>query len=209
MRGKKKRVRAESSRVAAIANQARKELSEYLIKNNLDPMMDWDEDPIHGKVTKRLNKIILFNEQKAKLMAKKEKDEKITKKKRLKKPNVMPEKVREVPKKQPRVYEYPQVDGRDMTSIEKKKYRQKMRVLMKTEMPIKEAQEKAIKYCKGSGGEEKPVKKATKEEKPIKKTKKVETEKTKKVKGEKIKPKKANKEEKPVKKVKKTKREED
>lgn len=187
MRGKKKRVRDQSSIVAGIANKARKELSDYLIANKLDPMEDWDDHPIHGFVTKKLNRIILFNEQKAKLMAKKEKDEK-KKLKKMTKPEILPKKVKEVPTKQPRVYEYPQVDGRDMTSAEKKKYRQKMRVLMKSEMPLKEAREKALAFAKSTAvavekpkKEEKAAKKADKE---VKKVKAKEEAKPKKVKKE-------------------------
>lgn len=200
MRGKKKRVRAESSLVADIANKARKELSEYLIANKLDPMLDWDDHPIHGFVTKRLNKIILFNEQKAKIMAKKEKDEK----KKLKKPEILPKKVREKPTKQPRVYEYPKVDGRDMTSDEKKKYRQKMRVLMKSEMPLKEATEKALAFAKRSVQEAKP-----KEDKKEKKVKEEKKEATKKVAKKEEKTKKIKEVEEKPKNVVKKKREED
>lgn len=133
-------------------SKAKKALDAYLKENNLDPQKDWSKDKKHGKkVTELLNKLNkerdkvaaqypekdLKNEAKLVKMKKAKEDEKASKKKEKK------ESTSRVTK-----YDYPLIDGREMTSDEKKKYRMEQRKLAagkapKEEKPKKEKKEKA------------------------------------------------------------------
>lgn len=133
-------------------SKAKKALDAYLKENNLDPTKDWSKDKKHGKkVTELLNKLNkerdkvaaqypekdLKNEAKLVKMKKAKEDEKALKKKEKK------ESTSRVTK-----YDYPLIDGREMTSDEKKKYRMEQRKLAagkapKEEKPKKEKKEKA------------------------------------------------------------------
>ena len=133
-------------------SKAKKALDAYLKENNLDPTKDWSKDKKHGKkVTELLNKLNkerdkvaaqypekdLKNEAKLVKMKKAKEDEKASKKKEKK------ESTSRVTK-----YDYPLIDGREMTSDEKKKYRMEQRRLAagkapKEEKPKKEKKEKA------------------------------------------------------------------
>lgn len=105
-------------------SKAKKALDAYLKENNLDPQKDWSKDKKHGKkVTELLNKLNkerdkvaaqypekdLKNEAKLVKMKKAKEDEKASKKKEKK------ESTSRVTK-----YDYPLIDGREMTSDEKK-----------------------------------------------------------------------------------------
>lgn len=149
-------------------SKAKKALDAYLKENNLDPTKDWSKDKKHGKkVTKLLNKLNkerdkvaaqypekdLKNEAKLVKMKKAKEDEKALKKKEKK------ESTSRVTK-----YDYPLIDGREMTSDEKKKYRMEQRKLaagkaQKGEKPKKEKKEKAEATEKAA-----PAKKDKKEE---------------------------------------------
>lgn len=133
-------------------SKAKKALDAYLKENNLDPTKDWSKNKKHGKkVTELLNKLNkerdkvaaqypekdLKNEAKLVKMKKAKEDEKALKKKEKK------ESTSRVTK-----YDYPLIDGREMTSDEKKKYRMEQRKLAagkapKEEKPKKEKKEKA------------------------------------------------------------------
>lgn len=159
-------------------SKAKKALDAYLKENNLDPTKDWSKDKKHGKkVTEFLNKLNkerdkvaaqypekdLKNEAKLVKMKKAKEDKKTLKKKEKK------ESTSRVTK-----YDYPLIDGREMTSDEKKKYRMEQRKLAagkapKEEKPKKEKKEKA---------------EATKKAAPAKKDKKAKDKKKKKAKKE-------------------------
>ncbi len=163
-------------------SKAKKALDAYLKENNLDPQKDWSKDKKHGKkVTELLNKLNkerdkvaaqypekdLKNEAKLVKMKKAKEDEKASKKKEKK------EKAssgRTVTK-----YDYPLIDGREMTSDEKKKYRMEQRRLAagkapKEEKPKEEKtkkvkkEEKEVPAKKDKKAKDKKKKKAVKEE---------------------------------------------
>lgn len=160
-------------------SKAKKALEAYLKENNLDPTKDWSKDKKHGKkVTELLNKLNkerdkvaaqypekdLKNEAKLVKMKKAKEDEKALKKKEKK------ESTSRVTK-----YDYPLIDGREMTSDEKKKYRMEQRKLAagkapKEEKPKKEKKEKAeaaekvVPAKKDKKAKDKKKKKAKKEE---------------------------------------------
>lgn len=160
-------------------SKAKKALDVYLKENNLDPTKDWSKDKKHGKkVIELLNKLNkerdkvaaqypekdLKNEAKLVKMKKAKEDEKASKKKEKK------ESTSRVTK-----YDYPLIDGREMTSDEKKKYRMEQRRLAagkapKEEKPKKEkkekaeATEKAAPAKKDKKAKDKKKKKAKKEE---------------------------------------------
>lgn len=107
-------------------SKAKKALDAYLKENNLDPQKDWSKDKKHGKkVTELLNKL---NKERDKVAAQyPEKDLKNEAKLvKMKKPKKMKrlQRKREKEKKESagRVtkYDYPLIDGREMTSDEKK-----------------------------------------------------------------------------------------
>jgi hypothetical protein len=160
-------------------SKAKKALDAYLKENNLDPTKDWSKDKKHGKkITELLNKLNkerdkvaaqypekeLKNKAKLVKMKKAKEDEKASKKKEKK------ESTSRVTK-----YDYPLIDGREMTSDEKKKYRMEQRRLAagkapKEEKPKKEkkekaeATEKAAPAKKDKKAKDKKKKKAKKEE---------------------------------------------
>jgi hypothetical protein len=159
-------------------SKAKKALDAYLKENKLDPQKDWTKDKKHGKkVTELVNKLNkerdkvaaeypekdLKNEAKLVKLKDKKDSEKAEKKKEKK------EKAssgRTVTK-----YDYPLIDGREMTSDEKKKYRIEQRRL---------AAGKATKEEKPKEEKTKKIKKEEKEEVPAKKDKKAKDKKKKK-----------------------------
>ena len=160
-------------------SKAKKALDAYLKENNLDPTKDWSKDKKHGKkITELLNKLNkerdkvaaqypekdLKNEAKLVKMKKAKEDEKASKKKEKK------ESTSRVTK-----YDYPLIDGREMTSDEKKKYRTEQRSLAagkapKEEKPKEEKtkkvkkEEKEVPAKKDKKAKDKKKKKAVKEE---------------------------------------------
>lgn len=165
--------------------EALKNLKDYLKEYNLDPCKDWTKDPIHGKkVTKLITKLNLERDKltiqyplrdlknevkliKLKQMKKAKKEAEKKAKDLVKKTEGKAAK-KEEPKKKAAAkstktkYDYPLIDGREMTSDEKKKYRMEQRKLAagKTPKPKKEKEEKVTKKAK-------PAKEA-KAEKPAK-----------------------------------------
>lgn len=182
--------------VKANLNKAKRALFKYYKDNGLDPSIDFSKDPIHGEMVTNL--ILRLNRERDKLlrilpiwkmkniltnirkrnMAKKIKEEKKAKaaeesSKKVKKTAKKAE-VKEVEKKPkkgkaPFKYDYPLIDGREMTSAEKKKYRMEQRKLQKGDAPKKEKEKKA-KDAPASEGKSK--KKVTKEAKASSKDKK-------------------------------------
>lgn len=162
----------ENQEALAKVKEVKKEMEAYYKKNKLDPTKDYTKDKKHGAIISKWIQILEVNRKKVKDSTPQEIHHKKSEDKN-RKPKA--EKAVKVAKDGRKVakYDYPLVDGREMTSEEKKKYRIKMR---------KESK----------GGASKPKKETTKKE-----TKKVEPEKAtkekkdKKVKG-KDKKKKAN-----------------
>ena len=162
----------ENQEALAKVKEVKKEMEAYYKKNKLDPTKDYTKDKKHGAIISKWIQILEVNRKKVKDSTPQEihhkKSEDKNRKPKAKKAVKVAKDGRKVAK-----YDYPLVDGREMTSEEKKKYRIKMR---------KESK----------GGASKPKKETTK-----KGTKKVEPEKAtkekkdKKVKG-KDKKKKAN-----------------
>lgn len=163
-------------------SKAKKALDAYLKENKLDPQKDWTKDKKHGKkVTELVNKLNkerdkvaaeypekdLKNEAKLVKMKGKKDAEKAEKKKEKK------EKAssgRTVTK-----YDYPLIDGREMTSDEKKKYRTEQRRLAAGKAPKEEKpKEEKIKKAK------KETVEATEKAAPAKKDKKAKDKKKKK-----------------------------
>lgn len=183
--------------VKANLNKAKRALFKYYKDNGLDPSIDFSKDPIHGEMVTNL--ILRLNRERDKLlrilpiwkmkniltnirkknMAKKIKEEKKAKaaeesSKKVKKTAKKAE-VKEVDKKPkkgkaPLKYDYPLIDGREMTSAEKKKYRMEQRKLKNGDAPKNEKKEKKAKAAPAP--EAKPKKKVNKEEKPSKDKKK-------------------------------------
>lgn len=183
--------------VKANLNKAKRALFKYYKDNGLDPSIDFSKDPIHGETVTNL--ILRLNRERDKLlrilpiwkmkniltnirkrnMAKKIKEEKKAKaaeesSKKVKKTAKNAE-VKEVDKKPkkgkaPFKYDYPLIDGREMTSAEKKKYRMEQRKLQKGDAPKNEKKEKKAKAAPAS--EDKPKKKVNKEAKSSKDKKK-------------------------------------
>jgi hypothetical protein len=162
----------ENQEALAKVKEVKKEMEAYYKKNKLDPTKDYTKDKKHGAIISKWIQILEVNRKKVKDSTPQEIHHKKSEDKN-RKPKA--EKAVKVAKDGRKVakYDYPLVDGREMTSEEKKKYRIKMR---------KESK----------GGASKPKKETIKKE-----TKKVESEKAtkekkdKKVKG-KDKKKKAN-----------------
>lgn len=127
-----------------------KELGDYLKKNNLDPDKDWTNDPVHGKKIKKLMQGIRVKSNKKMHEKHVEQDEKkalkekakAKAKKKLEKPK---DKVKPVTK-QPNAYDYPQVNGEPMPQELRKKYRTKMRRLLKANTSQAQAEKMALEF---------------------------------------------------------------
>lgn len=175
-------------------NKAKRALHKYYRENHLDPAKDYSKDPIHGDMVTnlilRLNKErdklerkfpiikIKSNLKFVRTMAKNIKEAKASKKekkvkatvtevetkksKKEKEPKVKKEKKEST--KKPSKYDYPLIDGREMNSIEKKKYRMEQRKLK-------------AKEGKEESKESKPISKKVKKEETSKKHKKDKTSK--------------------------------
>lgn len=162
----------ENQEALAKVKEVKKEMEAYYKKNKLDPTKDYTKDKKHGAIISKWIQILEVNRKKVKDSTPQEIHHKKSEDKNRKPKAERAVKVAKDGRKVAK-YDYPLVDGREMTSEEKKKYRIKMR---------KESK----------GGASKPKKETTKKE-----TKKVEPEKAtkekkdKKVKG-KDKKKKAN-----------------
>lgn len=138
---KKEKVNPELTKAV---KDAQKRLEAYFQENKLDPTKDYSKDKKHGKKIKELVAIINVNQDKVTDAAPKEG------------PNRKPKGEK---KGATSKYDYPLVDGKEMTADEKKKYRTKMR--------------------NASKGTEKAANKEAKKEKSEAKTEKVKAEKVK------------------------------
>lgn len=155
--------------------KAKKALDTYLKENKLDPTKDWTKDKKHGKkVTELVNKL---NKERDKVAAKfPEGDEKneaklVKLKAKKEEEKASKKKEKKAAGKAATKYDYPLIDGREMTSAEKKKYRMEQRKLAsgKTPKEPKETKEKKVKEKpapekKEKKAKDKKKKKAVKEE---------------------------------------------
>lgn len=119
------------------ARRAQKEMLAYMEENDLDPKKDWTGHKKHGKKIQAWIDIINLGNKKARAATEEKAAEKA---KKNQKPEAHPKK--EKVTSTPNAYNYPTVDGKEMTSDQKKKYRQKMRTLLKTM-----SKDKAKKYA--------------------------------------------------------------
>lgn len=99
------------------AKKAQSKLEAYFKENKLDPTKDWTKDKKHGKKVRELVQEVNLVSDKIKKNAPEEIHHKKSEDKKEKKPR----------ESAPVKYDYPKIDGREMTSEEKKKYRSKMR----------------------------------------------------------------------------------
>lgn len=172
-------------------NKAKRALHKYYRENHLDPAKDYSKDPIHGDMVTNL--ILRLNKERDKLerkfpiikiksnlkfvrtMAKNIKEAKASKKEKKvnatvtevetkKSKKEKESKVKKESTKKPSKYDYPLIDGREMNSIEKKKYRMEQRKLK-------------AKEGKEESKESKPISKKVKKEETSKKHKKDKTSK--------------------------------
>ena len=144
-------------------SKAKAALEAYLKENDLDPTKDWTKDKKHGKkVTELVNKL---NKERDKVAAKYPEGDEPNEAKlvKLKEKNSKSKAKAKEDKKEPKgsgrvvtKYDYPLVDGREMTSAEKKKYRMEQRKLAQGDVP-KEKKETAKKDSKVKKTKEKPA----------------------------------------------------
>lgn len=140
------------------ARKAQKAMLAYMEENNLDPNKDWTKHKKHGKKIQEWIDIINLGNKKAREINEKKA---IENGKKNKKPEAHPKK--EKVTTTPNIYDYPKVDGKDMTPDQKKKYRQKMRTLLKT-MSKDKAEAEALDYAKDMVSKSTPIPKIKKEE---------------------------------------------
>lgn len=169
---KAKNLKQQENKTPELA-AAKKAFEQYFKENKLDPTKDYTKDPVHGKkVTKLLSKL---NKERDKVAAQyPESDkgamERIQKKaKKQAKNEAKVDKIQKEAKvKTPRVtkYDYPLINGKEMTSSEKKKYRMEQRKLKAGNTPKEENEVKEKKVNK-----KETIKVKVKEEKKVKKNK--------------------------------------
>lgn len=158
-------------------SKAKAALETYLKENNLDPTKDWTKDKKHGKkVTELVNKL---NKERDKVAAKYPEGDEANEAKlvKLKEKNSKSKAKAKEDKKEPKgsgrvatKYDYPLIDGREMTSAEKKKYRMEQRKLAQGDAP-KEKKETSKKESKAKAKEKPFTKKEDKKAKDKKKKK--------------------------------------
>lgn len=181
--------------------KAKRALQKYYTENYLDPAKDYSKDPIHGDMVTnlilRLNRErdklerkypiikIKSNLKRLRIMTKKMKEAKASKKEKkaaiAEVENKKTKKVskKEAPKekkektKKPTKYDYPLIDGREMNSLEKKKYRMEQRKLKANGDNGTSESKKESKEKKTS---KKPVTNEVSKKKDLKKKKKVKKE---------------------------------
>ena len=141
------------------AKSAQSALEDYFKENGLDPTKDYSKNKKHGEKIKALVAVVNKTRDKIKADAPEEKHHQKSTDKKKKVEGTEKAKKASAPSK----YNYPLVDGREMTSQEKKKYRVKMRS-GSSDKPAKS--DKVSKESK-SAKPEKPSK-ATKSEKSVK-----------------------------------------
>lgn len=157
--------------------KAKKALDAYLKENKLDPTKDWTKDKKHGKkITELVNKLNKERDKVAAAYPEKDADnnKKLVKLKEKKEKEKSGKKEDKKEKKSAgrtaTKYDYPLIDGREMTSAEKKKYRMEQRKLAsgnapKEEKEAKKAKKEKVKEKPASDKKEKADKKKDKKKK--------------------------------------------
>ena len=158
-------------------SKAKKALDAYLKENKLDPTKDWTKDKKHGKkITELVNKLNKERDKVAAAYPEKDADnnKKLVKLKEKKEKEKSGKKEEKKEKKSAgrtaTKYDYPLIDGREMTSAEKKKYRMEQRKLAsgnapKEEKEAKKAKKEKVKEKPASDKKEKADKKKDKKKK--------------------------------------------
>lgn len=164
--------------------KAKKALDAYFKENKLDPTKDWTKDKKHGKkITELVNKLNKERDKVAAAYPEKDADnnkklvklkEKKDKEKSGKKEDKKEKKEKKSAGRTATKYDYPLIDGREMTSAEKKKYRMEQRKLASGKAPKEEKEtkkkkeekvkEKPASDKKDKKAKDKKKKKAAKEE---------------------------------------------
>lgn len=145
--------------------KAKKALDAYLKENKLDPTKDWTKDKKHGKkITELVNKL---NKERDKVAAAYPEKDADNNKKLVK---LKEKKEKKSAGRTATKYDYPLIDGREMTSAEKKKYRMEQRKLAsgnapKEEKEAKKAKKEKVKEKPASDKKEKADKKKDKKKK--------------------------------------------
>ena len=141
--------------------KAKKALDAYLKENKLDPTKDWTKDKKHDKkITELVNKLNKERDKVAAAYPEKDADnnKKLVKLKEKKEKEKSGKKEEKKEKKSAgrtaTKYDYPLIDGREMTSAEKKKYRMEQRKLASGNAP---KEEKEAKKAKKEKVKEKPA----------------------------------------------------
>lgn len=141
--------------------KVKKALDAYLKENKLDPTKDWTKDKKHGKkITELVNKLNKERDKVAAAYPEKDADnnKKLVKLKEKKEKEKSGKKEEKKEKKSAgrtaTKYDYPLIDGREMTSAEKKKYRMEQRKLASGNAP---KEEKEAKKAKKEKVKEKPA----------------------------------------------------
>lgn len=133
----------ENKEALAKVKAIKKEMEAYYKEHKLDPTKDYTKDKKHGEKISKWLKVLEVNRKKVddstptEIHHKKSEDK--NKKPKAEKATKLPKDSRKVTK-----YDYPLVDGKEMTSEEKKKYRIKMRKASEGKAP-KETKEKKTK----------------------------------------------------------------
>lgn len=174
---KKTEKKSKSESKTPELTKAKKALDAYLKENKLDPTKDWTKDKKHGKkVTELVNKLNKERDKVAAAYPEKDADnnKKLVKLKEKKEKEKSGKKEEKKEKKSAgrtaTKYDYPLIDGREMTSAEKKKYRMEQRKLAsgnapKEEKEAKKAKKEKVKEKPASDKKEKADKKKDKKKK--------------------------------------------
>lgn len=119
-------------------------MSKYLKENKLNPDKDWTKDPVHGPKLLEWMRIIRLFDEKSKALE--------IRQRVLKKPSkevLMPKKVEKKVTRYAYIYDYPTLDnGEELSSSQKKIYRQKLKRLLNARMPKERAEKKAFEFLK-------------------------------------------------------------
>lgn len=113
-------------------------LQNYLQENDLDPRKDWTKDPIHGDKVRALIRAAKISSEKLVETTPKEFFSRKRRTPEEREQGIRDKKVKkDSPKREP-LYDYPLVNGVEMTSEEKRKYRIAQRKLKSKASPKKE-----------------------------------------------------------------------
>ena len=113
-------------------------LQNYLQENDLDPRKDWTKDPIHGDKVRALIRAAKISSEKLVETTPKEFFSRKRRTPEEREQGIKDKKVKEDSPKRGSLYDYPLVNGVEMTSEEKRKYRIAQRKLKSKASPKKE-----------------------------------------------------------------------